>query len=96
VVCDVWVISSAIPYSEATANNYIAGSLHVFFEGYFVYNHARMSIMQDFFGQLWKEYALSDSRYMSSDPIVLCMESLTTVRCSMLHIFHDTNLSCTD
>jgi hypothetical protein len=36
--------------------------------------------MQDFFGQLWKEYALSDSRYMTSDPLVLCMESLTMVR----------------
>ena len=52
----------------------------MFFEGYFVYNHARMAGMQDFFGQLWKEYALSDSRYMSSDPIVLCMEFLTMVR----------------
>ena len=39
-----------------------------------------MSSMQDFFGQLWKEYALSDSRYMTSDPLVLCMESLTMVR----------------
>ncbi len=39
-----------------------------------------MSSMQDFFGQLWKEYALSDSRYMTSDPLVLCMESLTVVR----------------
>jgi cholestenol Delta-isomerase len=85
-----------VQYSGAAANKEIAGSLHVFFEGYFVYNHARMSIMQDFFGQLWKEYALSDSRYMSSDPIVLCMESLTAVRCSMLQIFQDTNLSCTD
>jgi cholestenol delta-isomerase len=36
--------------------------------------------MQDFFGQLWKEYALSDSRYMTSDPLVLCMESWTVVR----------------
>jgi cholestenol delta-isomerase len=56
-----------------------AGSIHLFFEGYFVLNHPRMSSMQDFFGQLWKEYALSDSRYMFSDPLVLCMESWTTV-----------------
>lgn len=58
----------------------IAGSIHVFFEGYFVYNNSQMSSMQDLFGQLWKEYALSDSRYMTSDPLVLCMESLTVVR----------------
>ena len=78
------------------ANIEIAGSLHVFFEGYFVYNHSRMSSMQDFLGQLWKEYALSDSRYMSSDPIVLCMESLTTVRRSMRQFFQNMNLNCTD
>jgi len=34
---------------------------------------------QDFIGQLWKEYALSDSRYMTSDTLVLCMETITVV-----------------
>jgi cholestenol delta-isomerase len=43
-------------------------------------NHTRMAGMQDFFGQLWKEYALSDSRYMTSDTFVLVMESYTAVR----------------
>lgn len=47
-------------------------------------NHTRMASMTDFFGQLWKEYALSDSRYMFSDPFVLCMESITAVRPSPL------------
>ena len=42
-------------------------------------NHTRMASMTDFFGQLWKEYSLSDSRYMFSDPFVLCMESITAV-----------------
>jgi cholestenol delta-isomerase len=49
-----------------------------------VFNHTRMASMQDFFGQLWKEYALSDSRYLFSDPFVLCMETWTAVR------LHDT------
>ena len=35
--------------------------------------------MSDFFGQLWKEYTLSDSRYMISDPFTLCMETITAV-----------------
>lgn len=39
-----------------------------------------MASRSDFFGQLWKEYALSDSRYMISDPLVLCMETSTVVR----------------
>jgi len=47
--------------------------------GYFSLNHARMGGMQDFFGQLWKEYAMSDSRYLTSDPFVLCMETVTAV-----------------
>lgn len=31
----------------------------------------------DMFGQLWKEYALSDSRYMTRDSFVICMETIT-------------------
>ena len=36
-----------------------------------------MSSRNDFFGQLWKEYALSDSRYITQDSFVVCMESIT-------------------
>ncbi|EXJ61756.1 hypothetical protein A1O7_02186 [Cladophialophora yegresii CBS 114405] len=55
----------------------LCGFIHLFFEGYFAYNHTRMGGMQDIFGQLWKEYSLSDSRYLTSDPFVLCMETIT-------------------
>lgn len=48
-------------------------------KGYFSLNHTRMGPAQDLFGQLWKEYALSDSRYLTSDPFVLCMETVTAV-----------------
>lgn len=34
---------------------------------------------QDIFGQLWKEYSLSDSRYMTSDAFTVCMECITAV-----------------
>ncbi len=56
-----------------------AGSIHCAFEGYFLWNHDRMAARMDLFGQLWKEYALSDSRYMFSDPMLLCMEMLSVV-----------------
>jgi cholestenol delta-isomerase len=56
-----------------------AGAIHLFFEGYFSVNHQQMAPAQDLFGQLWKEYALSDSRYLTSDPFVLCMETVTAV-----------------
>ena len=35
--------------------------------------------MQDYLGQAWKEYAKSDSRYLTADPFVVCMESITAV-----------------
>ena len=30
-------------------------------------------------GQMWKEYSLSDSRYLTSDTFVVCMEAITAV-----------------
>ena len=56
-----------------------AGTIHFFFEGYFAFNHTRMAPATDIFGQMWKEYANSDSRYLTSDPFVLCMETVTAV-----------------
>lgn len=47
--------------------------------GYYAYNYRAMGQLQTLFGQLWKEYALSDSRYLTQDPFVLCMESITAV-----------------
>ncbi|WQF75478.1 Putative emopamil-binding protein [Colletotrichum destructivum] len=57
----------------------LCGFLHCVFEGYFVWNHRRLAGMQTLFAQLWKEYALSDSRYLTSDPFMLCVESFTVV-----------------
>ncbi|KAL8966003.1 MAG: hypothetical protein Q9183_003574 [Haloplaca sp. 2 TL-2023] len=45
--------------------------------------------MQDFFGQLWKEYSWSDSRYLTSDPFVLCMETVTAALVSIGQIYGD-------
>lgn len=47
--------------------------------GYFAYNFDRTGSRTDLFGQLWKEYALSDSRYMTQDAFVVCMETITAV-----------------
>jgi len=58
----------------------LCGCIHSFFEGYFAYNFRHMGGANDLFGQLWKEYALSDSRYLTQDAFVLCMETVTAVR----------------
>lgn len=47
--------------------------------GYFAYNFDHMPSRTDLFGQLWKEYSLSDSRYQTKDAFVTCMEALTAV-----------------
>ncbi|KAI0816292.1 Emopamil binding protein-domain-containing protein [Xylaria sp. FL0064] len=51
--------------------------LHCVFEGYFVLNHATVASSQSLLAQLWKEYALSDSRYLTSDSFMLSVESIT-------------------
>ncbi|GAM91645.1 hypothetical protein ANO11243_096970 [Dothideomycetidae sp. 11243] len=55
----------------------LSGSIHLWFEGYYALNQAHMGGLQTLFGQLWKEYALSDSRYLTQNAFVLCMESIT-------------------
>ncbi|KAI1213055.1 EBP-domain-containing protein [Annulohypoxylon truncatum] len=55
------------------------GCLHCFFEGYFVINHDTVASSQNLFAQLWKEYALSDSRYLTSDCFMLSVESITAL-----------------
>ncbi|KAH7159626.1 Emopamil-binding protein [Dactylonectria estremocensis] len=55
----------------------LCGCIHLFFEGYFAVNHLDMASQMDLFGQLWKEYSLSDSRYLTQDAFVVCMESIT-------------------
>ncbi|KAH8755062.1 Emopamil-binding protein, partial [Diaporthe sp. PMI_573] len=55
------------------------GSFHLFFEGYFAYHNGDMPARIDLFGQLWKEYAKSDRRYLSRDSFVVCMETVTAV-----------------
>lgn len=48
-------------------------------------NHRRVAGARDLFGQLWKEYSLADSRYLTSDTFLVCMESVTAV--CQIHCF---------
>jgi cholestenol Delta-isomerase len=57
----------------------LCGCIHFFFEGYFAYNYDRMPARTDLFGQLWKEYSLSDSRYLTQDSFVVTMEACTAI-----------------
>jgi cholestenol delta-isomerase len=52
--------------------------------GYYIYHRRNIPGMNTLFAQLWKEYALSDSRYLTSDVFTVCVETITTVRLSIL------------
>ncbi|KAJ4392127.1 hypothetical protein N0V93_005749 [Gnomoniopsis smithogilvyi] len=82
IITAVWLATRFNPRLSRADRSVLAwfvlcGLLHCFFEGYFVYNHETLAGSQDFFAQLWKEYALSDSRYLTSDPFMLCVEAIT-------------------
>ncbi|CAG8821492.1 33021_t:CDS:1, partial [Racocetra persica] len=49
----------------------ITGCIHFFFEGYFGLFHSTIAESNGLFAQMWKEYALSDSRYLTNDPFVV-------------------------
>ncbi|KAJ9150792.1 3-beta-hydroxysteroid-Delta(8), Delta(7)-isomerase 2 [Pleurostoma richardsiae] len=71
----------SLPRGEVAAALWfiLCGFIHFFFEGYFAYNFHRTGSRTDLFGQLWKEYSLSDSRYMTQDAFIVCMETITAV-----------------
>ncbi|KAG0366598.1 3-beta-hydroxysteroid-Delta(8),Delta(7)-isomerase [Gamsiella multidivaricata] len=55
----------------------MCGFIHLFLEGYFGIYHKTLAGDSAPLAQVWKEYALSDSRYLSSDSFVLIMERIT-------------------
>ncbi|KAF2143541.1 uncharacterized protein K452DRAFT_267682 [Aplosporella prunicola CBS 121167] len=57
----------------------LCGFIHFFFEGYFAYNAHHLGSLGHIFAQLWKEYSLSDSRYLTQDSFVVCMETITAI-----------------
>ena len=45
----------------------ICAAIHMILEGYFVINASSIASDSFFFAQVWKEYAHSDSRYLTGD-----------------------------
>lgn len=57
----------------------ICGLLHCCFESYWLWHHNHVAARTDLFAELWKEYAHGDSRYLTSDPLVMTLETITVV-----------------
>ncbi|KAF3072821.1 3-beta-hydroxysteroid-Delta [Trichoderma lentiforme] len=57
----------------------LCGFLHIAFEGYYILYRTSISSKNTLFAQLWKEYTLSDSRYLTSDIFTVCVETITVL-----------------
>ncbi|KAJ2358995.1 hypothetical protein IWW50_002390 [Coemansia erecta] len=57
----------------------VCAGIHIVLEGYFSFNHKSLAGMQTVMADLWREYAHSDSRYLTSDPFTVIMEGITAV-----------------
>ncbi|XP_059161754.1 3-beta-hydroxysteroid-Delta(8),Delta(7)-isomerase-like [Physella acuta] len=57
----------------------LCGFIHTGLEGYFAIYHKTLAGHSTILGEAWKEYSRSDSRYLSSDTFVVCMETITAV-----------------
>ena len=76
---------SGLPYvyisfpnlSRPSINKRPGGSIHLLLEGYYALNFATLPGSQHLLAQLWKEYSMSDSRYLTSHAFVMTMESIT-------------------
>ncbi|KAJ2063571.1 hypothetical protein GGI17_001646 [Coemansia sp. S146] len=57
----------------------VCAGIHIVLEGYFSFNHGTLAGKQTIMADLWREYAHSDSRYLTSDPFTVIMEGITAV-----------------
>ncbi|PYI02930.1 EBDP4, emopamil-binding protein [Aspergillus sclerotiicarbonarius CBS 121057] len=57
----------------------LCGAIHLLLEGYYATTFHNIASKQTLLAQLWKEYSMSDSRYLTQDAFVLCMETITAV-----------------
>ncbi|KAJ2520486.1 hypothetical protein H4217_002012 [Coemansia sp. RSA 1939] len=57
----------------------VCGALHTVFELYYIVHSATLAQERTLVADLWKEYALSDSRYVAATPMVRALESVTVL-----------------
>ncbi|RPA97302.1 Emopamil-binding protein [Choiromyces venosus 120613-1] len=65
----------------------LCGFIHLFFEGYFGATAGEIASSTHIFAQLWREYALSDSRYMSYDAFTVAMEWICALFCGPISFY---------
>lgn len=56
---------------------FLCGLIHVILEGHFALFYRTILQESTFLAECWKEYGQGDSRYISGDTFMVCMESIT-------------------
>lgn len=76
----VWLAPKKLSITERLITLWFvtSGFIHIIFEGHFFRNHKTLVSLNDIISQEWKEYAKSDSRYLSSDSFLLAIEMVTS------------------
>ncbi|KAM4058122.1 emopamil binding protein domain-containing protein [Hirsutella rhossiliensis] len=57
----------------------LCGCIHLGLEGHFSLQAHRTGSLSDVLSQAWKEYSMSDSRYLVRDNVVVCMETMAAM-----------------
>ncbi|XWW95263.1 hypothetical protein V2A60_003218 [Cordyceps javanica] len=72
-------VRPSLPAGEmATALWFVlCGVIHLGLEGHYARHEHHIGASSHVLSQLWKEYSLSDSRYLTRDSFLACMESIT-------------------
>ncbi|KAI8364791.1 Emopamil-binding protein [Radiomyces spectabilis] len=55
----------------------LCACLHCGLEAYWITHRHRVPARSDFLAEVWKEYAHGDSRYVTADPLLIAIETLT-------------------
>ncbi|KAJ4165099.1 hypothetical protein LMH87_006746 [Akanthomyces muscarius] len=55
----------------------LCGVIHLGLEGHYARHEHHIGASSHVLSQLWKEYALSDSRYLTRNSFMVCMETIT-------------------
>ncbi|KAG0636889.1 emopamil binding protein [Tuber brumale] len=95
ILVETWVLVNTTSKEVATSEKLhclwfaLCGFIHFFFEGHFGVTPGEIAGSTHLFAQLWREYALSDSRYMSYDAFTVAMERICSIIVSLVQLYGD-------
>ncbi|KAJ1980901.1 hypothetical protein H4R34_002282 [Dimargaris verticillata] len=100
VVVGAGLVAHRLRPSVTTADRWVlvwfilSGTVHLVLEGYYVVYNAQLAGLTTPLAELWKEYSLADSRYLTQDSAVLGIEGITADRALTLWLCFSMYVRC--